>query len=126
MTLDQFKFQISRLESTFGERNFDTERLDLIMTSVMWMELGEFSKIVSHFIATFRSAPLPKDFKEAAMIQRHRAEKSQVRDSIPIFDENFKNEGLKNLLAKDYPGCKTLMEAIEVEKHRIKVRSALK
>lgn len=124
MTPEQFKHQIERLESTFGEKHFDLERLDLIKSEVMFLELGEFSRIVSQFIAAFRSAPLPKDFKEAVMAyKRNRVE--DPRSKPEIFRPNFSNDGLVQALRKNYPGAKSLTDAIKIERLKIQVKKAL-
>lgn len=126
MTQEQFEWQIKRLESTFGEKYFDVERLDLIRQHVMWMEMGDFAAIVSHFIATFKFAPLPKDFKEAMIQHRNQNSKSDLRSKPIIFDEGFSNDGLKKCLEEKYPGALNLQDAIDQERLKIKVKEALK
>lgn len=123
MTEDQFKHQIQRLESTFGEKNFDLERLDLIKSEVMFLELGEFSRIVSQFIANLRSAPLPKDFKEAVMAFK-RSRGDDPRSRPEIYRPDFSNDGLAQALRKDYPGAKSLTEAIEIERFKLQIKRA--
>lgn len=123
MTDEQFKFQIQRLESTFGEKHFDIERLDLVKAQVMWMELGEFSQIVSNFISSFRAAPLPKDFKDAVLAYK-RNRQTSPRTVPQVFKETVENSaGLRQELEKR--GAKTLKEAIEIERLRLQVKNAL-
>lgn len=120
MTPDQFKFQMHRLEDTFGAKNFTMERLELIERFCMWMSLGQFSHICDHFISSFRYAPLPKDFKDAAIREKKNSfEKEVLSTELPF------SEGLPSFLEKQYPGCKTLIEAVEVQVLKSKVAKAL-
>lgn len=123
MTDEQFQFQMKRLESAFGEKHFDLERLDLIKQSVFWMELGQFSSVVDHFISSFRQAPLPKDFKEAAIHERNKM--PNIQKEKDIFAKNFSSDGLKKTLALNYPGCKTLADAIRYEREKIKLKNSM-
>jgi hypothetical protein len=80
-----------------------------------------FQKIVNHFLDSSRVAPLPQDFRDAA---RAEARAKAVQAGSPIFSPDYKNDGLAKFLASDYPGCNNLLEALEVEKIRLKARRA--
>lgn len=124
MTDDQFKWQIQRLESVFGGKYFDIERLDLIRQQVMWMEMGDFAHMVSHFIASFKFPPLPKDFKEAVIAHKNTRQQN-LRDKPVIYDSNYSNEGLDKVLKEKYGGAVDLKKAIEIERLRIRIKRDL-
>lgn len=117
----EFTSQMKRLENTFGEKHFDIERLTLIRRHVFDLPIFNFARIVDHLISTMRLAPLPKDFKEAA-----RAEKNHFQDlrAVPeIMKPDFKGDGaFQRVLERDYTGCKTLWEAVELQKFRNRVK----
>lgn len=66
MTKIEFNGQMARVISTFDERHYSEDRLDIIWRMVESLEFFEFRKVVDHLINTFRQAPLPKDFFEAS------------------------------------------------------------
>lgn len=123
MTEDEFIYQMKRLENEFSSKHFGYERLNRIKQCVMDLTPYGFSRVIDHMIDNFRQAPLPKDFREAA-----RAERNAYADlrSIPaIMHSNFKGDGaLLRVMEKEYPGCKTLWEAVEVQKIKNKVEAA--
>lgn len=124
MTNDQFQFQMHRLESAFGERHFPLERLELIWGLVAWMGLGQFSCVVDHMLSTMRYAPLPKDFKEASILEKKKAFENDVGGAIKALNTPWSG-GLQAFLTKQYPGCKTLNEAVQVQILQNQVQRAL-
>lgn len=66
LTQYQFNIQIERLSSVFGEKAFSEQRLALIWRHVERLSYSEFLKIIENFLGSFRYAPLPNDFKDAA------------------------------------------------------------
>lgn len=72
MMLNVYEKHLNRLKSEFGEKAFGTERGVLIWKAVEDLSEEEFVRVIDHMISSFRYAPLPKDFFEAA-----RAEKSK-------------------------------------------------
>jgi hypothetical protein len=123
MTETEFLFQMQRLISAFGEKSFDRGRMELISRHVRDLSPHSFSRIVDHLLSNFRQAPLPKDFAEAARGERNHA--SDLRSVPDIMKIDFKGDGgLLKVLSRDYPGCKTLWEAVEVEKINLKVKAA--
>jgi hypothetical protein len=121
MTAAHFNQQMGRLYSLFGEKNFPPERLKIIWSSVEGLDDGSFTKIINHFVSSFRQAPLPKDFNEASRLERHHA----FKPNMPSIETISHNSGsLKKVLEEKYPGCKNLLEAIEVHKLKLKIKRA--
>lgn len=123
MTEEQFKFQLDRLVNSFGSKHFDLERIDLIRNEVLWMDLGLFSSIVSSFLSSMRSAPLPKDFREVSLKEKAK------RTSSPVVKDGTKNEwpeSLETLLEWKYPGATSAVDALEVERLKLRAKKALK
>lgn len=115
MTTDHFNNEMGRLYGLFGEKSFHQERVRFIWSH--WKDLPDhgFTKFVNKLIATCRQAPLPQDFIEAAHQERKR---SFDRDVAGAADAMFNwqgQKGLQHFLAENYPGCKTLWEAVQVQ-----------
>lgn len=120
MTTEVFNSEMKRIYGVFGEKHYPHERIRSIWSH--WRDLPDngFIKLVSHFINTRKigDAPLPQDFIDAA----HRERKNQFNRDVQgaadaVFDWS-KQKGLKAFLDENYPGCKTLWEAVEVERIR--------
>lgn len=69
----EFDIEMGRLYGVFPRSNFSDERRKLIFYIVESLPASSFRRIVDHFIATFRQAPLPKDFIEAKVRENHNA-----------------------------------------------------
>jgi hypothetical protein len=122
MTEIEFIGQMKRLTDAFGEKPFDRGRMELISRHVRDLSAYSFTRIVDHLLSNFRQAPLPKDFKEAAMAERNNWH--DLRSVPAIMRPDFKgNGGLQKVLARDYPGCETLYEAVEVEKIKLRKKA---
>lgn len=120
MTQEEFVHQMKRFDSVFGQKSYPWERLELIKRHVIDLPPYNFSRIVDHLLSTMRQAPLPKDFKEAAYAERKQME--DLRSVPDIMKPDYKGDKtLQKVLARDYPGCKTLWEAVEVEKVKIRI-----
>jgi hypothetical protein len=83
---------MARLRENFGEAAFKPGREDLIGKAVRSLSDQSFEKIVSHFIANFRQAPLPKDFFEAAAKERIYTSTRSIPPPKPI-DCHWCNDG---------------------------------
>lgn len=123
MNTNEFNLQMGRLFSLFGEKSFSNERLKMIWNFTSDLSANSFERIIDHMISNFRQTPLPKDFKEAAVGERNNF--ADLRSVPAIMSPDFKGDrGLQMVLERDYPGTKTLWEAIEIERHRIRVRES--
>jgi hypothetical protein len=77
MTKNEFGLQIERLSSTFGNRYYEGERLELLWLQFGYLANHIFSKVVTDLILTEKNPPLAREIKE----------------KIPIFKEdNFSNK----------------------------------
>lgn len=123
MKASSFDFEMKRITDVFGIKNYPSERIELIWNTTKNLSDESFNKIVNYLISSFRFAPLPKDFDEAAKAEIRSIHSS---NSVPDFmAKNFKGNGsLEKVLARDYPGCKTLYEAVQVERLRIQLAEA--
>lgn len=65
ITEGQFDIQMQRIYQTFGEKNYSSQRMALIWQVAKQVSYQDFEKICNHLLATFRYAPLPKDFADA-------------------------------------------------------------
>lgn len=70
MTRHHFDRQMGRIYGVFSDKGFQDERLKAIWKVSEDLPELAFTKIVEHFISTFRQPPLPKDFIEAALRER--------------------------------------------------------
>lgn len=125
MIRDEFNAQISRLVATFNKSAFTDERITLIYKSVSGLKANEFGRIVDQFIANFRQAPLPKDFQEAANKERNARFKDYSHSSATIADlqkrmPHEQRERLSLILAKEFSGSTTPLEALDVARMRIR------
>jgi hypothetical protein len=125
MTPPEFDVQMNRITATFGEgKVYNRERLALIWKAVNDLTAHSFSRIVDNFIASSRYAPLPKDFQEAAYAERKNSFNREVDGAARALDVPWAG-GLKAYLAREYPGAKTLNEAVAIEREKMKIAKAL-
>jgi hypothetical protein len=71
MTHPLFQEQMARLRTEFGAKAFTPGREQIIAKACKNLPDANFIRIVDHMLTTQRYAPLPKDFAEAAMRERH-------------------------------------------------------
>jgi hypothetical protein len=81
MTPGCFLSQMAKLRTEFGAKAFTPGKEELVSKAVRSLPDASFEKIVNHFVATFRAAPLPRDFFEAAM--KERAHLGHPKDTAP-------------------------------------------
>jgi hypothetical protein len=72
MNLEEFQTQMSRLHATFGEKAYSNERTKLIYNALVKLSAKQFASIITHFLISFKTAPLPKDIIEAGMREYYR------------------------------------------------------
>lgn len=127
MALDAnfFQSQIKKLSEAFPGKNFDQARIGMIWSFCHDLANEQFSFIANHFIKT-RSAtrpPLPADFDEAARLEIKNAFSRDVEGAAAAMNTPWPT-GLKSFLEKNYPGCKTINDAMSVERLKIQVKKA--
>lgn len=124
MTHEAYVKQVQRLFERFGRKNFDDEFVNLVWREVLQLTDEQFKRICDFFIGsrTPTKPPLLQDFRD----QRVREEKHAFTREVQAASNamNWPQAGLKAFLAKHYPGCKNLNEAVEVRKiHRAIARA---
>jgi len=72
MTRLEFENEIRRLFSTFGEKAFTPERLQIIWKEVKDFEFTWMQRNITEILAGNERAPLPKDFAVLATKERQR------------------------------------------------------
>jgi hypothetical protein len=70
VTQEHYNAQMGRIYSLFGDKAFPAERLKIVWQTCKDLPDRSFTKIIDHFASSFRHAPLPKDFIEAAIRER--------------------------------------------------------
>ncbi len=117
--------QIERLKSRFGDRAFDPEFIDLARGEMARMRDDALIKMVDFFIGSrpANRPPLISDFRDG----RYAAEKvsfnADVAGALKALDKPWQT-GLKPYLENNFPGCKTLEEAVEVRRLQIQIAKA--
>lgn len=121
MTPDQFKKQIERLRSRFGERAFDNEFAALVWKVVDGMQHTDFVKCVETFIGSrsHNKPPLLSEFREQRFnIERHRME-GEKRGPAKILNHPSLRP-LGDILSKEYGGgVDSVADAFKIAKLRM-------
>lgn len=127
MTFDFFKSQIDRLKLRFGEKAFDPEFIRLLHKEVNPMSNQSFVHVVDVLIGSRPASrpPLLIDFREMRIKIEKEDFNKVVNGAVKTVYNPANHNGLKSYLAKEYPGCNSLWEAVEVERLRIKVKRAM-
>lgn len=126
MTPEFWNHQKSRLIDRFGERNFSREFSLLVAVECNSMPDQEFLHAVSAMIGARKPSdpPLIKDFRDARLAYERRVFERDVRGASNAMNQTPWSLGLRAYLAKEFPGCKTINEAVEVRKMQIQIRQA--
>lgn len=111
-----FREQIGRLKTRFGDRAFDAEFVKLVALEVNTMSEQAFSRTVGTFIGSRKHTDPPRlsEFREARLREEKYAFDQEVRGAANVLDWPAKG-GLQRFLAREYPGAKTLNEAVEIQ-----------
>lgn len=115
MTQSEFDQQMSRITNTFGEgRVYSRDRIAQIWKTVCDLSGYQFARIVDNFLSSFRQSPLPKDFADAARAERRTDFNRDVTGAAAAMNTPWPN-GLQKFLGENYPGCKTINDAVQVQ-----------
>lgn len=110
MTQQEFQTQVMRLIETFGKQAYGTERVALI-----WREVRDFSgqwwsRAVDQFIGDCRQAPLLKEIRELAAMERERItqleKRRHSRESEAAYRGIIQDEEIKHI-------CKFILKRME-------------
>lgn len=126
MTAAFYGSQVIRLQHRFGNRAFDQEFCDLVWRECHTMSDFGFQRLVDVFIGhrTANKSPLLADFREGRLNEEKAKFQNDLKKAVETFEHPAKHDGLKRYLAREYPGCKTLWEAVQVQVLRNKIDSA--
>lgn len=103
---------------------FSLAKLGLIWNFVQDIEAIDLRRINSHFLASMKGPPLPINYRDAAREEKRHKESRGIQSLEELSKFHERNMGLQAYLAKAFPGCKTLMEAVEVRKIQIQIAKA--
>jgi hypothetical protein len=126
-TLQVVADQINRLKSRFGDKAFDDEFVKLVKAELRNMVDGNVTRCCDLFIGNrpHHKPPVLDDFRQARLAEEKVKVEYAARGAMDAMTRGpAGNEGLKRYLAKAFPGCKTLNEAIEVRRHQIEIAKA--
>lgn len=125
MTEYQLANQIKRLKEKWPN-NFDSETMRRIWFHCKYLSKYDFERVCDRMLDTRPKSrpPLPLDFleqsKKLEKMEFHRS----LKGAVDAINNNIKTDhygnrvGLQNFLDKNYPGCKTVLQAVEEEKRR--------
>ena len=122
MTEITWNTQKARLIDRFGDRNFSKEFSLMVAVECRSMPDVAFVDMVNAMIGSRRpnDPPLILNFREGRLAFEKRRFEADVNGAINTVNKSWPI-GLKAYLAKEFPGCKTLNEAIEVRKLEIRL-----
>lgn len=121
-----FGEQVQRLRSRFGEKAFDNELCRLIALEVKEMHPHDFVRTVDVMIGSrpHSKPPLLSEFREARLQAEKMKHQQELRQAVETFNHPAKSDGLRRFLAMNYPGAKTLWEAVQIQVLRNQVERA--
>jgi hypothetical protein len=124
VTEEAFYFQLTRLKARFSPKSFDNEFARLLASEMKETRDEDFVEIVNLMIGTrpHTKPPLLVDFREA----RLRREQMKFNQTVQRAAQSlhWPEGSMERSLALNYPGAKTLAEAIEIELHRRQIKRA--
>lgn len=118
--------QKTRLIDRFGEKNFSKEFSLLVSIECVNMPDEPFVQMVNAMIGnrTPNNPPLLQSFRDGRLAYEKRRFEADVRGAAQAWHGDARFQGLRAYLAKAFPGCKSLAEAVEVRKHQIEIAKA--
>lgn len=119
--------QINRLKAHFGDKAFSEEFVKLIRNEIKNMADGDVIRCVDLFIGNrpHHKAPVLDDFRQARLSEQKVRVEYAAKEAIANMRRSPEfGSGLKKYLEREFPGCKTLNEAIEVRKLQIRLAKA--
>lgn len=121
--LDLFAHQFARLRIRFGEKALDDEFMSLALREIEELSPEAFTRACDVWIGSRKHTDPPRmaEFREAAAAFNKRNLENTMRGALHAFE----TRAMPEILARHgYPGCKTLYEAVQVERHRMRIRQA--
>lgn len=122
MTPEQFKSQVIRLQSRFGEKAFDNEFVKLVWREVDGMNYYDFVKVVETFIGarSHHKAPLLSEFREQRLLMDKNRVERDAQGACRILRHPSMVKPISEILNKEYGGgVDSVAEAFTVAKLRM-------
>lgn len=125
MTEDFFNDQVVRLKIRFGNKPFDYEFQRLVAAEVKFMSDKDFLDLVNFLIAMRPATkpPLLQDFRDGRINAEKKLLERNINGAIHVTNGEWPN-GLKKVLEKDFPGCSSIKEAVELVKFKNQMKEA--
>ena len=128
MTNEFLHAQFERLRARFGKKAFDQQISHLIAAEVWSMSETDFVGLVNFLIGTKPATrpPLLEDFRTGRLAAEKRRLDRDAMASASAIARGWTSGGLRRALDAnpDWKGCQTLLEAVEVERLRLRVAYA--
>lgn len=127
MTPMTFDAQMNRLQVRFGNRAIDEEFSRLVWRECASMLDEAFIRFVDVMIGsrTHTKAPLLAEFREARLAEEKHRFNRDVQGAAQAFEHGWSDKPTSQILHElGYTGCKTLVEAMELEIHRRQILRA--
>lgn len=120
MTQDEFKEQITRLKVKFTERAFDPETCRVLWLEVATVPPNVFAEAVRIWLGHRKPSnpPLAPDFKQVKLNYERNVLKQNAMGATRAIEDPTQFQGLRTVLAKDYPQAKSLMDAVQIQRQR--------
>ncbi len=100
MVAFEFDQEMARIYEVFKRTQYTAERTELIFKGLCNLPRESFRRIVTHFISTYKTAPLPKDFFEAAIRERNHIGFKKESKPREIWCKKCNDSGVVNVLHK--------------------------
>lgn len=126
MTQQCWLAQIERLKEHFGERHFNKEFCLLVAIEITALPDHDIVNIVTTMIGSRLATrpPLIVDFRDERLRLEKKKLESDARSANIKMNSPAFHTGLKKYLATNFPGCKTVNEAVEVRRINIMIQRA--
>ncbi len=129
MRTDFFNQQVERLKLRFSPKAFDPESTRLIGREVASLDEETFMRIIDFLITsrTHTKPPLLSDFRDARLRSEKQRLERDVDGALRAMERDasqWSTDGLQKYLKQHYPGCRTLVDAVNVERLKIQVKKA--
>lgn len=123
MTNVEFVTHWQRLINRFGPKAMDPELERLTALEVCVMSALAWSNAVDAWIGSRKHTDPPRlaEFREAKLAEERARFQRDLKAAVDAYETRPLNEVLKRL---GYGGCKTLWDAVEIEKLRRQTRRA--
>ncbi len=129
MTQDFYRQQLTRLRVRFGEKAMDAEFVMLVWREVHDMSESAFQRFCDVLIGsrTHHKPPLLSEFREARMQEQKIKFDNDVRGAVNFLERKAPAEMHKHLraiLSKEFGGVESVMDAVDVARHRLRMERA--